>query len=80
MSSSEMQVDKTEMGGMTVFPQGGIQIPVETGAAVMWHNFLRSGALDLMPFHSGCPVIFGEKRSKSLADLLIRLPSAGKED
>ena len=52
------------MGGLTAFAQAGIQIPVETGAAVVWYNTLSSGARDMMSFHAGCPVIFGQKRSK----------------
>ena len=57
------------MGGMTAFSQAGIQIPVETGAAVVWHNTLSSGAWDEMSYHGGCPVIFGQKRSKGSAHL-----------
>ena len=52
------------MGGTTAFAQVGIQVPVKTGAAVLWYNTLSSGTYDDMSFHGGCPVIFGHKRGK----------------
>ena len=69
MNIFEAQTEEPEMGGMTAFAQAGIQIPVETGAAVMWYNSLSSGALDSMSYHAGCPVIFGQKRSNSCSHL-----------
>ena len=63
-TSAHSQVTEPEKGGMTAFAQAGIQIPVKPGSVLFWINTLSSGALDTMSYHTGCPVIFGHKRSK----------------
>ena len=63
------QVTAPEVGGGSAFPKAKIHIPMEEGSAVFWYGTLSSGELDRQSYHGGCPVIYGDKRSKAYDDI-----------
>ena len=64
-------VTEPHSGGGSVFGQAGIHIPMQEGSAVFWYSVLSSGDLDERSYHGGCPVIFGDKRSKRVKGILL---------
>ena len=48
-------------GGRTAFPELRLAFEPEVGAAVVWYNIDREGALDGRTLHAGEPVVSGEK-------------------
>ena len=48
-------------GGRTAFPELRLSFEPEVGAAVVWYNIDREGALDGRTLHAGEPVVSGEK-------------------
>ncbi|XP_065216607.1 prolyl 4-hydroxylase subunit alpha-2-like [Planococcus citri] len=49
------------LGGETVFPRLKLSVSPEKGSALIWHNMLPDGSVNLLTHHSACPVIIGEK-------------------
>ena len=50
-----------EAGGGTVFPILGVKANAKKGSAIFWINLRSSGAVELLTFHGGCPVLIGSK-------------------
>ena len=49
------------IGGATVWPYAGVSVFPEKGSGLYWHNFDRTGQLDVLSLHQACPVILGNK-------------------
>ena len=50
-----------QAGGHTVFPQAGISVKPENGAALYWFNIGPKNGYDSRTRHLGCPVLLGNK-------------------
>ena len=46
---------KKDIGGSTVFPQLGISVKPQRGAALYWHNVKSDGTFDTRSSHLGKP-------------------------
>ena len=66
-----LQITDPELGGGTAFAQAGVHVTSKSGSAVLWYNTFSSGDADKEVHHGGCPVIFGEKRSKNYIFCLV---------
>ena len=62
---SLFQLENTEKGGLTAFPQAGIAAKPTKGSAIFWYNLKRNGEVDTTTFHCACPVVLGHKTSNN---------------
>ena len=54
-------LSSVEAGGHTIFPQAGISVKPEIGAALYWFNMGAQNNYDSRTYHLGCPVLYGNK-------------------
>lgn len=71
-----MQLTDVTSGGSTVFPDIGISVKPEKGAALVWYNLLRNGEGDRRTLHAACPVISGIKWGQTTIDTIRPLANA----
>ncbi len=58
-------LNRVPEGGGTYFPNAGLEVVPEKGAALLFYNVLPDGSVDPMSRHAGQPVIRGEKWAMS---------------
>ncbi|CAL8109418.1 unnamed protein product [Orchesella dallaii] len=56
-----MFLSDVPLGGYTAFPDLGIAVPPEKGAAILWFPLRLNGKIDARTLHGGCPVSYGTK-------------------
>ncbi|KAG0727500.1 Prolyl 4-hydroxylase subunit alpha-3 [Chionoecetes opilio] len=57
----EDKLNDVRAGGRTAFPEAGIALTPQKGAAVLWFNMKRNGNFNPRTLHGGCPVLLGQK-------------------
>lgn len=60
------QLSDVTAGGRTAFPEAGIALSPEKGAAVLWFNVKKNGYFNTKALHGGCPVLLGQKWGETL--------------
>jgi len=48
-------------GGRTVFTSNGLAVAPARGSVLFWLNHRSDGSLDSRSYHTGCPVLVGNK-------------------
>ena len=48
-------------GGRTVFTSTGVSVVPKPGSVLLWMNHRSDGSLDSRSYHTGCPVLGGNK-------------------
>ena len=54
-------VSRVEAGGRTVFTGNNLAVSPERGSALFWLNHRSDGRADTRTYHTGCPVLRGNK-------------------
>ena len=54
-------LSKVTAGGHTVFTSNGLSVAPDLGSVLMWMNHRSDGSLDSRSYHTGCPVLVGNK-------------------
>uniref|UniRef100_A0A1B6GHL1 Prolyl 4-hydroxylase alpha subunit domain-containing protein n=1 Tax=Cuerna arida TaxID=1464854 RepID=A0A1B6GHL1_9HEMI len=58
-ASLMIYLEKPKEGGSLVFPQLGLSVTPNKGAAVLWYNLHPDGQVDLRTIHGHCPILRG---------------------